>query len=129
MPKPPMTDRQLGECNLDGNPLPQFSAPNAPPEETMAAPLLQQVGRPRAATRQVMLLLGLDFVLSQAIEETLDRAQEHRDLRCSLDMLGEGARTAGDAERYFPSYSNAIQAIAASAGKNALPDRPGISVK
>src|SRR6267143_3599694 len=53
MPKPLMTDRQLGECNLDGNPLPQFTAPYAPPEETMAAPLLQQVARPQAAERRI----------------------------------------------------------------------------
>jgi RHH-type proline utilization regulon transcriptional repressor/proline dehydrogenase/delta 1-pyrroline-5-carboxylate dehydrogenase len=44
-------------------------------------------------------------------------------------MLGEGARTADDAERYFQSYANAIAAIGKSAGKEALPARPGISVK
>ena len=44
-------------------------------------------------------------------------------------MLGEGARTAADAERYFASYAHAIEAIGASAGKVAPPNRPGISVK
>src|SRR5262249_59778477 len=47
--------------------------------------------------------------------------------RYSFDMLGEGARTAADAERYFASYAHAIDAIAASAGDSA--NRPGISVK
>ena len=44
-------------------------------------------------------------------------------------MLGEGARTADDAERYFKSYAGAIEAIGKSAGNAALPQRPGISVK
>ena len=44
-------------------------------------------------------------------------------------MLGEGARTAADAERYFNSYASAIEAIGGSAGDRPLPDRPGISVK
>src|SRR6478735_7058710 len=44
-------------------------------------------------------------------------------------MLGEGARTAADAERYFDSYASAIEAIGRTAGDRPLPDRPGISVK
>ena len=44
-------------------------------------------------------------------------------------MLGEGARTAADAERYFNAYASAIEAIGGSAGDRPLPDRPGISVK
>jgi RHH-type proline utilization regulon transcriptional repressor/proline dehydrogenase/delta 1-pyrroline-5-carboxylate dehydrogenase len=47
----------------------------------------------------------------------------------SFDMLGEGARTAADAARYFDAYAGAIVAIGKSAGKGALPRRPGISVK
>ena len=44
-------------------------------------------------------------------------------------MLGEGARTAEDAERYFSSYARAIEAIGHAADGRPLPDRPGISVK
>ena len=44
-------------------------------------------------------------------------------------MLGEGARTADDAERYFNSYARAIEAIGRAADDRPLPDRPGISVK
>ncbi len=44
-------------------------------------------------------------------------------------MLGEGARTAADARRYLDAYAAAIDAIGASAGDGALPDRPGISIK
>ena len=49
--------------------------------------------------------------------------------RYSFDMLGEGARTAPDAERYFNSYASAIDAIGRAADHRPLPDRPGISVK
>src|SRR5215210_6720159 len=83
----------------------------------------------RTATRQAMRLLGSHFVLGQTIEEALGRAGGHREFRYSYDMLGEGARTASDAERYFQSYANAITAIGKSAGNARLPDRPGISVK
>jgi RHH-type proline utilization regulon transcriptional repressor/proline dehydrogenase/delta 1-pyrroline-5-carboxylate dehydrogenase len=44
-------------------------------------------------------------------------------------MLGEGARSAADAERYLESYAEAIAAIGRRAGNDALPKRPGISVK
>ena len=94
--------------------------------------LVKRLGVPavRAATRQAMRLLGSHFVLGQTIEEALQRAARHpRVRRYSFDMLGEGARTAADADRYFAAYARAIEAIGASAGEAALPDRPGISVK
>ncbi|MCZ8317012.1 bifunctional proline dehydrogenase/L-glutamate gamma-semialdehyde dehydrogenase PutA [Phreatobacter sp.] len=83
----------------------------------------------RAATRQAMRLLGSHFVLGQTIEEALGRAGAARRFRYSYDMLGEGARTAADAERYLASYLAAIAAIGRTAGNEALPNRPGISVK
>jgi RHH-type proline utilization regulon transcriptional repressor/proline dehydrogenase/delta 1-pyrroline-5-carboxylate dehydrogenase len=91
--------------------------------------LIKRLGQPavRAATRQAMRLLGSHFVLGQTIEEALERAGAHGEPRYSFDMLGEGARTLADAERYFSSYAHAIDAI--GAGDAALPDRPGISVK
>ena len=57
------------------------------------------------------------------------RGHAERGFRHSYDMLGEGARTAADAEAYFASYRKAIAAIGKSAGKTKLPARPGISVK
>ena len=85
----------------------------------------------RAATRQAMRVMGNQFVLGQTIEEALERARsgDGRLYRYSFDMLGEGARTAADAERYFESYAAAIEAIGRAAGNEPLPDRPGISVK
>ena len=83
----------------------------------------------RAATRQAMRLIGSHFVLGQTIEEALARARSHSDFRYSFDMLGEGARTAADAEKYFHAYAGAIEAIGDHAGNAPLPGRPGISVK
>jgi RHH-type proline utilization regulon transcriptional repressor/proline dehydrogenase/delta 1-pyrroline-5-carboxylate dehydrogenase len=99
--------------------------------DTILETLIKRLGLPavRTATRQAMRLLGSHFVLGQTIEEALDRAADHQDRRYSFDMLGEGARTAADADRYFDAYAAAIAAIGASAGEAALPNRPGISVK
>jgi RHH-type proline utilization regulon transcriptional repressor/proline dehydrogenase/delta 1-pyrroline-5-carboxylate dehydrogenase len=99
--------------------------------ETILDDLARRLGLPalRAATRQAMRLLGSHFVLGQTIEEALSRARAHPDYLYSFDMLGEGARTRADAERYFSSYAKAIDAIGKSAGEAPLPDRPGISVK
>jgi RHH-type proline utilization regulon transcriptional repressor/proline dehydrogenase/delta 1-pyrroline-5-carboxylate dehydrogenase len=76
-----------------------------------------------------MRLIGSHFVLGQTIEEALARARHHADLRYSFDMLGEGARTGADAQKYFEAYAGAIEAIGAQASNAALPGRPGISVK
>ncbi|HVV63088.1 MAG TPA: bifunctional proline dehydrogenase/L-glutamate gamma-semialdehyde dehydrogenase PutA [Pseudolabrys sp.] len=93
--------------------------------------LVKRLGLPavRAATRQAMRLLGSHFVLGQTIEAALDRARGHGEFLYSFDMLGEGARTAVDAERYFLAYADAIDAIGKTGGPAALPLRPGISVK
>ena len=104
--------------------------PGETPENILDS-LVKRLGLPavRLATRQAMRLLGSHFVLGQTIDEALARAGSHREFRYSFDMLGEGARTAADAERYFDAYARAIEAIGATAGNAALPERPGISVK
>ena len=110
--------------------------PGETPEGVMRG-LVKRMGMPtvRTATRQAMRFLGHHFVLGETIEDALGRAakNEARGFRHSYDMLGEGARTAADARRYFKSYADAIAAIGKSANKvsagRKLPDRPGISVK
>ncbi len=99
--------------------------------ENIVESLVKRLGLPtvRLATRQAMSLLGSHFVLGQTINEALARAGSHREFRYSFDMLGEGARTAPDAERYFEAYAAAIDAIGSRAGNAPLPARPGISVK
>jgi RHH-type proline utilization regulon transcriptional repressor/proline dehydrogenase/delta 1-pyrroline-5-carboxylate dehydrogenase len=106
--------------------------PGETPQGTLGR-LARRLGIPavRAATRQAMRLMGSHFVLGETIDAALERARPHsaRIARYSFDMLGEGARTAGDAQRYFNAYVSAIEAIGGSAGDQRLPDRPGISVK
>lgn len=106
--------------------------PSETPEAVLHE-LVKRVGQPvvRAATRQAMRALGGHFILGQSIGEALERAQtgSARLYRYSFDMLGEGARTAADAARYFNSYADAISAIGKAAGSRPFPDRPGISVK
>ncbi|HEY6255502.1 MAG TPA: proline dehydrogenase family protein, partial [Xanthobacteraceae bacterium] len=99
--------------------------------ESILHELVSRLGRPavRTATRQAMRLLGSHFVLGQTIEEALSRGAARPEFRYSFDMLGEGARTAADAARYFEAYKRAIAAIGRSAGASGLPQRPGISVK
>jgi RHH-type proline utilization regulon transcriptional repressor/proline dehydrogenase/delta 1-pyrroline-5-carboxylate dehydrogenase len=99
--------------------------------ESILHNLAKRIGLPaiRTAARQAMRLLGSHFVLGQTIEEALGRAHTDSASRFSYDMLGEGARTQADADHYFESYANAIEAIGRAAGNSALPERPGISVK
>src|SRR5947209_7692497 len=101
--------------------------------DSIIAGLIRRVGKPavRTATRQAMRVLGHHFVLGETIAEALRRARqlEAHGYRHSYDMLGEGARTAADAERYCEAYASAIAAIGRAAGSRTLPDRPGISVK
>ena len=81
-----------------------------------SARLAKRLGAPavRAATRQAMRLMGSHFVLGETIEAALARARPQAPApRYSFDMLGEGARTAADAERYFNAYAGAIEAIGA----------------
>ena len=108
--------------------------PGETPQGTIGL-IAKRIGLPavRAATRQAMRLMGNHFVLGETIEAALARAADddgpHHHHRYSFDMLGEGARTAADAARYFESYAAAIEAIGGAAHDKALPDRPGISVK
>ncbi|MGU3495279.1 bifunctional proline dehydrogenase/L-glutamate gamma-semialdehyde dehydrogenase PutA [Xanthobacteraceae bacterium A53D] len=106
--------------------------PGETPEGVLGR-LTKRIGLPavRTATRQAMKVLGNHFVLGQTIHAALDRANSSagRAYRYSFDMLGEGARTAADAKRYFDSYAGAIEDIGKRAGNMPLPDRPGISVK
>jgi len=101
--------------------------------EGVVASLVHRIGMSAlwAASRRAVQLMASHFVFGQTIEDALERAssKDGRLHRYSFDMLGEGARTAADAQRYFESYAQAIDAIGKSAGPLALPERAGISVK
>jgi RHH-type proline utilization regulon transcriptional repressor/proline dehydrogenase/delta 1-pyrroline-5-carboxylate dehydrogenase len=86
------------------------------------------------ATLRAVQLLGRQFVLGQTIAEAMQEAAAGRrrqpNLRYSYDMLGEGARTAEDAERYFAHYEQAIAAIASGADPaGPVQANDGISIK
>ena len=95
--------------------------------------LVQRSGEPviRAAMSQAMKILGKQFVMGRTIEEALERAKplEAKGYRYSYDMLGEGARTLEDADRYLKSYLDAIAAIGKASAGRGIYDGPGISVK
>src|SRR5205823_5902994 len=91
---------------------------NEAPQESFSASLknlISRVGEPivRTAVRQAMRILAEQFVLAETIEGAAGSARSQRPLLFSFDMLGEAARSAEDAERYFASYANAIRAVAA----------------
>ena len=97
--------------------------------------LARRVGDPivRQALRRGMRIIGGEFVVGRTIGEALARSGRERELSlCSFDMLGEGARTDEDAERYLDSYRRAILAIGAAGRKIAGVDphaRSSISIK
>jgi len=83
----------------------------------------------RAAMRQSMAALGHAFIVGETIDEALSHSRADPELAlCSFDVLGEGARTAADAQRYFDSYRHAIEVLGRQA-PGATHARSGISVK
>ena len=87
-----------------------------------------------AAAVRALQLLGRQFVLGRNIAEAQREAQsqrsEHAALRFSFDMLGEGARTEHDAERYLASYRHAIEQITRQNPAGGQPESAdGISIK
>ncbi len=101
--------------------------------------LVVRSGEPviRQALRQAMRVMGDQFVLGTTIKDALKRAAplEAKGYRFSYDMLGEGAKTAADAKRYFDRYMSALDQIGRSVGSltsphaDALMERPSLSVK
>ncbi len=96
--------------------------------------LLARSGEPvvRQAVTAAIRILARQFVMGRTIAEALERAKpaERQGYRHSYDMLGEAARDAAGAERYFAAYEAAIAAIGAAAGKRRdIAAAPGISVK
>ncbi len=83
----------------------------------------------RSALRRSMKMLGEAFIVGETIESALERGRSHSGLAlCSFDVLGEGARTEADAQRYFESYAAAIEALAGQR-LGTVHERSSISVK
>lgn len=81
----------------------------------------------RKSTEEAMRRIGQQFVVGEDITSALSAAKKLKHTGCSIsyDMLGEGARTAADADRYFETYAAAADTIAKAKGSS----RPGMSVK
>jgi RHH-type proline utilization regulon transcriptional repressor/proline dehydrogenase/delta 1-pyrroline-5-carboxylate dehydrogenase len=96
--------------------------------------LVARLGEPaiRAGVAAAMQRMGEAFVLGRDINEALRRADRgaNRAFRYSFDMLGEGARTARDADAYLEAYRHAIRAVGAGgAGRGDVFSRDSVSVK
>ena len=78
-----------------------------------------------------MRILGRQFVMGRTIDEALTRGRggPAQGYTHSFDMLGEAARTAADAERYFQPTTMPSACSAQSAAGASTLDNPGISVK
>jgi RHH-type proline utilization regulon transcriptional repressor/proline dehydrogenase/delta 1-pyrroline-5-carboxylate dehydrogenase len=112
-----------------------------PAGEASALGLLHRLGGRAvvAATVHAVQLLGHQFVLGQDMGRALRRADALRSpgraatagrVRFSFDMLGEGARSEADAQRYCAAYAAAIDALAGHrAPDGACAEHDGISVK
>lgn len=105
------------------------------PDAEHEAGLLKRLGAQTvvAATVRAIQLLGRQFVLGRHIGEAMGEAESQRrsqaGLRFSYDMLGEGARTEADAQRYHAAYAQAIARIAQSRGNTGPEGSDGISIK
>src|SRR5690242_9729941 len=99
-------------------------------ERSLIRPLERSLIRPliRKGTEEAIRRIGQQFVVGENIADALSAAKklEHQGYRMSYDMLGEGARTAADADRYFERYSAAADTIGKA---ESLQQKPGISVK
>ena len=95
--------------------------------------LTRKLGEPvvRRAILQAMRIMGGQYVLGRTIKEAIGkgRATNKPGTRFSFDMLGEGARTASDAQRYFDAYAEAIRALADANTEGDITRADGISIK
>jgi len=111
-------------------------APTLNPNKNIGTSLKRLLSRSSSAIirpviMQSMKIIGKQFVMGRTIDEALKRAKklEARGYRYSYDMLGEAARTAEDADKYFHSYEEAIAAIGNSTNGLSPAQSPGISIK
>jgi RHH-type proline utilization regulon transcriptional repressor/proline dehydrogenase/delta 1-pyrroline-5-carboxylate dehydrogenase len=89
----------------------------------LSAPLI------RAAVKQGMHVLAGQFVFAETIEDAVETMITQPGVYYSLDMLGEAALTAADADRYFRAYRDAISQLAKIAVHEGVFANSGISIK
>ncbi len=95
--------------------------------------LVNRISEPvvRAAVSQAMKIMGQQYVLGRSVDEAIKRGNTENvpGTRFSFDMLGEGARTMKDADRYFKAYLDAIRSIGEREMHDNVYEANGISVK
>ncbi len=95
--------------------------------------LVSSLGEPvvRKSVLQAMRIMGGQYVLGRTIQEAIQKGTSGNrpGTRFSFDMLGEGARTERDAQRYYDSYADAIRQIVATSAGASVVQANGISVK
>ncbi|MFA5679454.1 MAG: bifunctional proline dehydrogenase/L-glutamate gamma-semialdehyde dehydrogenase PutA [Pseudomonas sp.] len=96
--------------------------------------LISRLGEPvvRQVMSHAMKLMGHQFVLGRTLPEALNNGKPlfKQGYTYSFDMLGEAARTRGDAQRYFAAYLDAIERVGeASASTLSSAPAPSISIK
>ena len=78
--------------------------------------LVRRAGEPiiRTAVKQMMRMMGSQFVLGESIENAIDNGKDYEEkgYRYSFDMLGEAALTQADANRYHLAYADSITELA-----------------
>ncbi|SFX76736.1 bifunctional proline dehydrogenase/L-glutamate gamma-semialdehyde dehydrogenase PutA [Marinospirillum alkaliphilum] len=93
--------------------------------------LVNRLGEPviRKAMAQAMKIMGHQFVLGRTLDEALKNGKPlfRKGYTYSFDMLGEAARTAVDAQRYFKDYLQAIETVG-NKGRQLAGDAPAPSV-
>jgi RHH-type proline utilization regulon transcriptional repressor/proline dehydrogenase/delta 1-pyrroline-5-carboxylate dehydrogenase len=92
--------------------------------------LAGRLGEPviRQAVGAAVRIMGEQFVLGATIEKAIRRSAQDGFV-CSFDMLGEGARTDADANRYEAAYAAAIRTVGKSAKGEGPEAGHGVSVK
>ena len=98
---------------------------------TLLKSMVRRSGEPviRQAALAAMKMLGQQFVMGETIDAAVKRADKQKAELASFDMLGEAARTAEDAARYYDSYANAIARIGRDAKAGDPHANHGISIK
>ncbi|HYC03830.1 MAG TPA: bifunctional proline dehydrogenase/L-glutamate gamma-semialdehyde dehydrogenase PutA [Azospirillaceae bacterium] len=95
--------------------------------------LISRSGEPviRAAMMKAMRMMGEHFVMGRTIKEAVGEARKAKPAGTvhSYDMLGEGARTWAQAERYLKAYADAIDVVGQEAGGKGPYAAPGVSIK
>ncbi len=75
--------------------------------------LLKKSSEPvfRSIVRKAVMVLAKQFVFKSKMEEAVKftKSQKYKNNIFSFDMLGEGARTEEDAEKYFQEYKKSIE--------------------